>query len=76
MGDSLRSIEQLTESSIRFLNEQINRVDWNKKWRADYPKTEVAKAEFESLKKPEVKEAVHEVFNERSQALLRLEEVF
>ena len=76
MGDSLRSIEQLTESSIRFLNEQINRVDWNKKWRADYPKTEVAKAEFESLKKPEVKEALKEVFTEQSLVMSQLGEVF
>lgn len=76
MSGSLRSIEQITENSIRFINEQINGIDWNKKWQTDYPKTEVAKAEFESLKQPEVKEAVREVFNENSLAVLKLSEVF
>ncbi len=76
MGNSMRSIENLMENSILFLNEQINKVDWNKKWQADYPRTERARYEFETLRKPEVKEVVSEVFNEKSLAVMKLEEAF
>lgn len=76
MGDSLKSIENLMEDSVHFINDQINSIDWNKKWRNDYPRTEIAKAEFESLKKPEVKEAINEVFDEKSLAIMNLSEVF
>ena len=41
-----------------------------------YPKTERAKQEAETLKKPEVKEALKEVFTEQSLVMSRLGEVF
>jgi len=66
-GDvSFKSFEKMANQSIAYLNEQINKVDWNKKWQGDYPKTERATQELESLKKPDVKDALKEVFSEKS----------
>jgi hypothetical protein len=73
MGDvSFRSFEKLAEQSMVYLNEQINKVDWNKRWQASYPKTERAQQELDTLKKPDVKEALKEVFSEQSLALSEL----
>lgn len=76
MDNNLTSINRALEQSTAFLNEQIKAVDWNKKWRTDYPKTERAKQEAEALKKPEIKEALKEVFTEQSLVMSRLGEVF
>ncbi len=77
MGDiSFRSFEKLAEQSMAFLNEQIKAVDWNKRWQTNYPKTERSKQEIEALKKPEVKEALKEVFTEQSLVMSKLGEVF
>lgn len=73
MGDvSFRSFEKLANQSIAYLNEQINKVDWNKRWQSQYPKTDRAKEELEALKKPDVKDALKEVFSEQSLALSAL----
>lgn len=73
MGDvSFRSFEKLANQSIAYLNEQINKVDWNKRWQSQYPKTDRAKQELEALKKPDVKDALKEVFSEKSLALSAL----
>lgn len=76
MDNNLTSINRALEQSMAFLNEQIKAVDWNKKWRTNYPKTERAKQEAEMLKKPEVKEALKEVFTEQSLVMSRLGEAF
>lgn len=76
MDSNFSSINKAVEQSMTFLNDQIKNIDWDKKWRTDYPKTERAKQETETLKKPEVKEALKEVFSEQSLAISRLEEVF
>lgn len=76
MDNNLTSINRALEQSTAFLNEQIKAVDWNKKWRTDYPKTERAKQEAEILKKPEIKEALKEVFTEQSLVMSRLGEAF
>ena len=71
----LRSFEKLAENSITWLNEEIKKRDWEKTWQTDYPKTARATQETESLKKPEVKEALKEFFNEQSLLLKNLDEV-
>ena len=76
MDTNFSSIHRAIEQSMAFLNDQIKAMDWNKKWRTDYPKTERAKQEAETLKKPEVKEALKEVFSEQSLATSQLGEVF
>ncbi len=76
MDSNFSSIHRAVEQSMAFLNDQIKAMDWNKKWRTDYPKTERAKQEAETLKKPEVKEALKEVFTEQSLVMSRLGEVF
>ncbi|MBN8540437.1 MAG: hypothetical protein J0L82_08625 [Deltaproteobacteria bacterium] len=76
MDSNFSSMNRAVEQSMAFLNEQIKAMDWNKKWRTDYPKTERAKQEAETLKKPEVKEALKEVFSEQSLAMSQLGEVF
>lgn len=76
MDTNLSSIHRAVEQSMTFLNDQIKAMDWNKKWQADYPKTERAKQEAETLKKPEVKEALKEVFTEKSLVMSQLGEAF
>lgn len=76
MDNNFTSIHRVIEQSTSFLNEQIKTTDWNKTWRTAYPKTERAKQEAETLKKPEVKEALKEVFSEQSLAMSQLGEVF
>ncbi|USN48087.1 MAG: hypothetical protein H6626_03085 [Pseudobdellovibrionaceae bacterium] len=71
----LRSLEKLAETSMAHLNQEIKKMDWGKKWQTHYPKTERATQETEALKKPEVKEALKEVFNEQSLLLKNLGEV-
>jgi hypothetical protein len=68
----LRGFEKLAENSIAWLNEEIKKRDWSKTWHSDYPKTARATQETESLKKPEVKEALKEVFDEQSLLLNNL----
>lgn len=50
MGDynSLKSIEEMAELSLKAINEQIQKFDWNKKWLEDYKPAE--KSEAEKLK--------------------------
>jgi hypothetical protein len=76
MDTNFSSIHRAIEQSMSALNDQIKKIDWDKKWRTDYPKTERAKQEAEALKKPEVKEAMKEVFTEQSLAMSRLGEAF
>jgi len=76
MDNNFSSINRALEQSTAFLNEQIKAIDWNKKWRTDYPKTERAKQEAEALKKPELKEALKDVFTEQSLVMSRLGEAF
>jgi len=76
MDTNFKSIQQLGENSVAHLNEKIKSIDWNSKWQKDYPKTDRAKQEIETLKKPEVKEALKEVFSEQSLVMSRLGEVF
>lgn len=76
MDSNFTSIHRFAEQSISLLNEQIKNMDWDKKWRTDYPKTERAKLESEALQKPEVKEALKEVFSEQSLVVSRLSESF
>ncbi len=76
MDSNFTSIHRAVEQSMTFLNDQIKAMDWNKKWRTDYPKTERAKQEAETLKKPEVKEALKEVFTEKSLVMSNLGEAF
>lgn len=76
MDSNFSSIFRSVEQSMAVLNEQIKAMDWNKKWRTDYPKTERAKQEAEALKKPELKEALKEVFSEQSLMMYRLGEAF
>lgn len=71
----LRTFEQAAENSIAWLNEEIKKRDWGKTWQADYPETARAKQETENIKKPEVKEALKEVFSEQSLLLKNLGEV-
>ena len=76
MDSNFTSIHRAIEQSMSFLNQEIKSTDWNKMWRTAYPKTERAKQEAETLKKPEVKEALKEVFSEQSMAISQLAEVF
>ncbi len=76
MDTNFRSIQQIGEKSVAHLNEQIKNIDWNKKWQTDYQKTNRTKQELEALSKPEVKEALKEVFSEQSLVITRLGEVF
>lgn len=76
MDNNLTSIHRAAEQSVAFLNDQIKKVDWNKKWQTNYPKTERAKQEMETLKKPEMKEALKEVFTEQSLVMSKLGEAF
>lgn len=76
MDSNFTSIFRTVEQSMSVLNDQIKKMDWNKKWQTDYPKTERAKQEVETLKKPEVKDALKEVFTEESLVMSRLGEAF
>lgn len=71
----LRTFEQATNKTLSWLNEEIKKRDWVKTWQTDYPKTARATQETEALKKPEVKEALKEVFSEHSLLLKNLGEV-
>ncbi len=68
MGQSngLSSLEKLTELTMNSLNEKIKSIDWNKKWKADYPSTEKSSVEIESLKKSDFKETLKEFFDDNS----------
>ena len=70
-----KQLFKISPLGIEELNEEIKKRDWGKTWRNDYPKTARAKQETESLKKPEVKEDLKEVFNEQSLLLNNLGEV-
>ena len=72
----LQSFERLAHQSLKVLNEEINKVDWGKRWQENYPKTERAKQETESLKKSGVKEALQEFFSEESLISKNLGEVY
>lgn len=74
--NSLKSIERLSESSVAHINEQLQKIEWNKKWQIEYPKTERAKLEMDVLKKSDIKEALKEVFSEQSLVLSKLDEGF
>jgi thiamine pyrophosphate-dependent acetolactate synthase large subunit-like protein len=76
MDSNFSGIFRSIEKSMESLNEQIKAIDWDKKWQKDYPKTERAKQEAETLKKPEVKEALSEVFSDHSLVMSRLGEAF
>lgn len=76
MDSNFTSIHRAVEQSMSFLNDQIKKMDWNTKWQTEYPKTERAKQEVEKLKKPEVKDALKEVFTEQSLVMSRLGEAF
>lgn len=76
MDTNFSSIHRAVEQSMTFLNDQIKAMDWNKKWRTEYPKTKRAKQEAETLKKPEVKEALKEAFSEQSLVMSNLAEAF
>lgn len=71
MGDysGLKSIEAIAEFSLRAINEQIQKIDWNKKWLEDYKPTE--KGEAEKLKsKSQVDQFIlRKIFNKNSLAL-------
>lgn len=70
----LLSFERLASQSLRLLNDEINKVDWGKRWQENYPKTERAKQETESLKKSGVKEALQDFFTKESLILKNLDE--
>lgn len=76
MDSNFSSIFRTIEQSMAALNEQIKAMDWDKKWRTDYPQTDRAKQEAEVLTKPEMKEALKEAFTEQSLVMSRLGEVF
>lgn len=71
MGDynSLKSIETITEVSLKAINEQIQKFDWNRKWLEDYKPTE--KSEAEKLKsKSQVDQFIlSKIFSGNSMAL-------
>ena len=71
----LRTLEEATDKTISWLNEEIKKRDWGKRWQNDFPKTPRAAQETESLKRPEAKEALEEVFSEQSLLLNNLGEV-
>ena len=72
---SIHRVAKIATDSMESLNKKIKAVDWNKVWQTDYPKTERAKQEVESLQIPEAKESLKEVFSEQSLALSQLGEV-
>ena len=72
----LQSFERMAFQSIKLLNEEINKADWGKRWQKDYPQTERAKEETESLKKSGVKESLREFFNEESLLLKNINGVY
>ncbi len=74
--NTLRSLQQLTESTVEYINGNIRKIDWDKKFRAEYPDSNRAKEVAEDLKKSDVKESLREVFSEQSLALSRLGEAF
>lgn len=76
MDSNFTSIRRAVEQSMSFLNDQIKKMDWNKKWQTEYPKTKRAKQEMEALKKPDLKDALKEVFTEQSFVMSRLGETF
>ena len=71
MGDynSLKSVSTIIEISVKAINEQIQKIDWNKKWLEDYKPTE--KGEAEKLKsKSQVDQFIlSKMFNKNSLAL-------
>lgn len=71
----LRSFEKMAVASIAWLNEEIKKKDWVKTWQTDYPTSARATQETETLKKPEIKEALKDVFNDQSLLLKNLGEV-
>ena len=71
----VQSFERLASQSLRLLNEEINKMDWGKRWQENYPKTERAKQETENLKKSGAKEAIQEFFSKESLILKNLGEV-
>jgi len=73
---SIHRVAKIATDSMESLNKKIKAVDWNKVWQTDYPKTERAKQEVESLQTPEAKESLKEIFSEQSLALSQLGEVF
>ena len=72
---SIHRVAKIATDSMESLNKKIKAVDWNKVWQTDYPKTERAKQEVESLQIPEAKESLKEIFSEQSLALSQLGEV-
>jgi len=73
---SIHRVAKIATDSMESLTKKIKAVDWNKVWQTDYPKTERAKQEVESLQAPEAKESLKEIFSEQSLALSQLGEVF
>lgn len=73
---SIHRMAKTTIDSMESLNKKIKAVDWNKVWQTDYPKTERAKQELESLQTPKANESLKEIFSEQSLALSQLGEVF
>lgn len=73
---SIHRLAKIATDSMESLNIKIKSVDWNKVWQSDYPKTERAKQEVESLQSPEAKESLKEIFSEQSLAFSQLGEVF
>ncbi len=73
--NALQSFERLAHQSIKLLNEEINKIDWGKRWQENYPKTERAKEETESLKNSGVKEALKDFFSKESLILKNIGEV-
>ncbi len=73
---SIHRVAKTAIDSMESLNKKIKAVDWNKVWQTDYPKTERAKQEVESLQVPEAKESLKEIFSEQSLAFSQLGEVF
>lgn len=73
---SIHRVAKIAIDSMESLNKKINAVDWNKVWQTDYPKTERAKQEVESLQLPEAKESLKKVFSDQSLVLSQLDEVF
>lgn len=76
MGTEINSINHAIEQTTVLLNEQIKKIDWNQKWQTDYPRTERASKELESLANAEVKKKLKEVFSEQSLILSKIGENF
>lgn len=73
--NSFRSLEKLTELTMNSLNEKIRGIDWNKKWFADYPKSERNSNEIDELNKNDFKEALKDFFSDNSLVLKNSGEV-